>query len=940
MADALVSVVLQQLTSILQAEIQQEARLLFGGPEEVQKLTTALTAIRAVLNDAEKKQVKESSVQVWLEGLKAISYDLDDLLDEWNTKIYRPKIERIRKDKSLFSKKMVCFSPYLSPLFCFNQTVVHHDMGIKMKGIKERLDLIAIEKERYHFSLEGRSEEPERLETTPLIDVSEVRGRELDKDTLISKLCDDSLEEISPNGPGVVSIVGMGGMGKTTLAQLAFNDETVNTHFEHKIWVCVSESFDKTLIAKMIIEATEIHRPYLFWPELQRQLQNSVNGKKILLVLDDVRIDDFQIWEPLKVPLGSAALGSRILVTTRNERASMMMEACYRLSLGKLSPVDSWLLFSRFAFYGKSREDRCNLEATGRKIADRCKGLPLALKTLGSLMRFKETKQAWEDILDSELWEIEEVERGIFTPLLLSYYDLPSPMKRCFTYCAIFPKDYKMDKETLIHHWMAQGFLVPSGSMDMEQKGAEYFDNLAMRSFFQDLERDMDDPRKITCKMHEIVHDFAQFLTKNECLIIDVDERHISGLDMLHTRTRHLTLIGPMEYFHPSVYNFRNLRTLLVLQKEMLTVPGDLFRIRSIPGDLFNCLTSLRGLDLSHTLITRLPSEIGKLLHLRWLNLSKLDLEELPNTLSNLYNLQTLNLDRCKRLQRLPGGLGKLKNLRHLNLRETDCLNIFPQGIERLSNLRMLTKFVVSENKEGCNIAELKNLKYLRGHLEISRLEKVVDTDKAKEADLTNKHLQSLDLVFSFGVKEAMENVIEVLQPHPELEALQVYDYGGSIFPNWITLLTKLKHLRLLSCINCLQLPPLGKLPSLEKLLIGHFNSLKSVSAELLGIDPVTDVYCKESFVAFPKLNELTFRFMVEWENWEEITTSSAVAGSSSCSSSNVSAVTRRAMPCLRSLSLYDCPKLKAVPEYLHLLPLEELIITRCPILEQQRQSS
>ncbi|XP_050209247.1 disease resistance protein RGA2-like [Mercurialis annua] len=935
MADALVSVVLQQLSNALAAEIQQEARLLFGGEEEVQKLSTALTAIRAVLNDAEKKQVKESSVQVWLQELKAISYDLDDLLDEWNTKFYTSKIH---KEQSFLPKKMVCFSP----LSCLNKTVMHHEMGIKMKGIKERLDFILNEKEKYHFVMGGKNEEPEKSESTPLIDVSEVCGRELDKQAIVSKLCesdDMSGEVVSPNnGPLVVSIVGMGGMGKTTLAQLAYNDEAVDSYFQHKIWVCVSESFDKNLIAKMVIEATDVCRTHIFWSELQKQLQESVNGKKILLVLDDVRTDDFRMWEPLKIPLRSAESGSRILLTTRNERVSIMMEASYRLPLGKLSPVDAWSLFRRFAFYGKSREDRRNLEEVGRKIAERCKGLPLAVKTLGSLMRFKETKQAWENVLDSELWEIEEVERDVFTPLLLSYYDLPSPMKRCFTYCAIFPKDYKMDKETLIHNWMAQGFLVPSGTMDVEQKGVDYFDNLAMRSFFQDFEKDIDDPRKITCKMHEIVHDFAQFLTKNECLILDADERHISRLDLSHQRIRHLTLIGPIEYFDPFVYNFRNLRILQVLQKQMMTLPGDLFRKRKFAGKLFEHLKSLRGLDLSHTSIRRLPSEIGKLLHLRWLNLSSLDLEELPDAVCNLYNLQTLNLDRCKRLPRLPAGLGKLLNLRHLNLRETDCLDIFPHGIERLRNLRTLSKFVVSVNKEGCNIVELKNLKFLRGHLEISRLEKIVDSDKAREADLTNKQLQSLDLVFSFGVKEVMENVIEALQPHPKLEALQVYDYSGSMLPSWITLLTNLKHLRLLSCINCEQLPPLGKLPSLETLLIGHFNSLKSV--ELLWVHPVSDIHAAESSVAFPTLKQLTFRFMAEWEDWDAITNSTAIAScSSSNNSSNVSARTLTAMPCLRSLSLYDCPKLKQIPSYLQLMLLEELIITRCPILEQQRHS-
>ncbi|CAK7333265.1 unnamed protein product [Dovyalis caffra] len=216
--------------------------------------------------------------------------------------------------------------------------------------------------------------------------------------------------------------------------------------------------------------------------------------------------------------------------------------------------------------------------------------------------------------------------------------------------------------------------------------------------------------------------------------------------------------------------------------------------------------------------------------------------------------------------------------------RETESLGILPHGIGRLSNLRTLSKFSIGENGEGCNVGELKNLNHLRGHLEISGLGKVPDVNEVTEANLKNKeHLRSLDLAFSFGVQEVITNVIEALQPHPNLEVLLVYDYGGSIFPSWMTLLTKLKDLKLLSCF-------LGRYPVTDQ-------------------DSVT-----ESIILFPKLKELTFRCMVEWENWDTTTTSAA---------------TTRTMPYLRSLSLYDCPELKSIPEDLKQRPLEELSITR-----------
>lgn len=174
--------------------------------------------------------------------------------------------------------------------------------------------------------------------------------------------------------------------------------------------------------------------------------------------------------------------------------------------------------------------------------------------------------------------------------------------------------------------------------------------------------------------------------------------------------------------------------------------------------------------------ITGLPSTVGRPFHLRWLNLSRLDLVELPYTICKLYNLQPLNLYPCRRLQKIHRRLGKLINLRYLNIRETESVSALPQGIGKLSNLRTLSKLCIGENGEGCDITELKNLNHLLGHLEISGLEKVTDMSEVTEANLKDKdHLRSLDLAFSFEVQEVIMNVIEAIQPHPNLEALLVY---------------------------------------------------------------------------------------------------------------------------------------------------------------------
>jgi hypothetical protein len=274
----------------------------------------------------------------------------------------------------------------------------------------------------------------------------------------------------------VISLVGLGGIGKTTLNQLAFNDARVTAHFEKKICVCVSDPFDEVRIAKAILEALQGDAPNLV--ELESLLQSvseSIKGKKFLLVLDDVWTENHRQWEQLKPSLTGGAPGSRILVTTRKHSvATMMGSTDHRINIKELSDEICRSIFNHVAFHKRSKDEGERLTEIGGKIASKCKGLPLAAKVLGGLMQSKRTREECEHVLSSELWELEHVERGLFPPLLLSYYDLPSVVRRCFLYCAMFPKDYRMRKDELVKMWMAQGYLKETPSRDMELVGEEY----------------------------------------------------------------------------------------------------------------------------------------------------------------------------------------------------------------------------------------------------------------------------------------------------------------------------------------------------------------------------------------------------------------------------------------------------------------------------------
>ena len=349
----------------------------------------------------------------------------------------------------------------------------------------------------------------------------------------------------------------MGGIGKTTLAKLAYNDAKVQTAiFEKKMWVCVTNPFDKCEVAKAIIKEGGGSSNSINLQGLVKEICELISGKKFLLVLDDVWTENPNDWEPFKLALKCGDLGSRILITTRNIRVAEMVKSAYTIKLGVLSDEDCWLICSQMASIEKDDEQ---LGELGRVLAKKCKCLPLAAKTLGSLMHNKRSRQQWKNILDSNLWELEDVQKGLLGPLLLSYYEQLSAIKSCFLYCALFPKDYLFSRNELIHLWMSHGYLGINPNIEMENIGENYFEILVMRFFFQDFERDKYDDKIVRCKMHDIVHDFSQLMTSKECFTIDGDKE--LGTNCKSARHLRLELIGKTQ-FPMSMYNAKNVRTL------------------------------------------------------------------------------------------------------------------------------------------------------------------------------------------------------------------------------------------------------------------------------------------------------------------------------------------------------------------------------------------
>ncbi|XP_050379723.1 putative disease resistance protein RGA4 [Argentina anserina] len=923
MAEALVSVLIEQLASIIHQQVVQQVKLVVNVEKEVANLRDNFRAIAAVLKDAEERQLKEASVKVWLDDLKDVSSEMEDVLDDWNTEILKLQIEKQENEVGNvvdMTKKKVCLC---IPAAFFSSSHVsrvinRHDIGTKIKNLNERLATIANRRQAYNFQYTTNvTMHVERQKTTSFVD--ETFGRVDEKELLVGKLLSE--DNLEGNCPIVIPIVGMGGIGKTTLAQLAFKDDRVKAKFTKRIWVCVSEPFDELNIAKDIIGKLDgsVNSISNDLEAFVQSLHKSIEGKKILLVLDDVWNQEYGKWEKLKLPLQNGAVGSKIIVTTRKEEVARMMGAPnHTINLTVLSDENCWLLFAKFTFTNINQDERKPLEPIGREIVKKSKGLPLVAKTLGGVMCYKKTKKEWRDVLSNKIWELDVVEKQVFQPLLLSYYDLTAEIKRCLLYCVIFPKDHIIDKYNLIELWMSQGYICSTGNKGKMDIGESYFDNLVMRSFFQNFKKDTLGNISV-CQMHDIVHDFLQILSQRDCFILEA--QGVKKIELrIGNKFRHLSITSaPRDPFPVSLNHSENLRTLATFN----------CKFESLNPEFVLQLKCLRTLNLSNNDMEQLPSEVGGLVRLRYLDLSYNNWEKLPDSLCNLINLETLRLERCFDLEELPEAMGKLTNLRHLHVKKSYLR--LPKSIAKLTSLQTLDQVNIHSTDGFFKVSDLRNMDQIQGKLCISWWPDgdAFKSDDAEQAKLVNKkHLVSLKLWFWNSVSDSLkqEETLNALQPNPDLESLKIDSYGGaSLCPKWMNTSSSLNNLRCLTFDECggcefVPLVVLGKLASLEILRFRYMLKVKKVGFE----------YSREQVTLFPNLKHLEFIGLLEWEEWE---------GMAAGLSEDSLAAGIKVMPCLSTLHIEDCYELKTLPDFLRRTPLQNLRIIDSPILSDSLEN-
>nr|XP_028956530.1 disease resistance protein RGA2-like [Malus domestica] len=494
----------------------QEIGLIWGVQDELHKLQEIVAGFQGVLLDAEQKQTN-NEVRLWLESVEDVVYEADDLLDEFNTEAQQ---RQMMCGNTKMSKKVRLF------FSSSNQLAFGLKMSHKIKDINKRLREIA---SRRAFPLEVNCEDTrfiirERI-THSFVPMENIIGRDEDRKAIIQLL----LDPISTENVSTISIVGFGGLGKTALAQLIFNDEVIQNHFEFKIWSCISNVFELDILVKKILKVDKIDMD-----ELQNDLRRKVDGKKYLIVLDDVWNENREKWLSLKYLLMRGGKGSRILITTRSETVATISDTAKPYTLRGLNQEESWSLFKEMAFKDGKEPENSTIKAVGKEVARKCQGVPLAIRTIGGMLRTKYHETEWLNFKENKLSRINQEENEILPTLKLSYDVLPSHLKHCFAYCGLFPPDYEISVSMLIRLWVAQGFIKSSGENEsLEDVAYEYFMELLCRSFFQEEEKDEFGVIK-SYKMHDLMNELAVSVSGVGSAVVDLNRKKF------HEKLRHI----------------------------------------------------------------------------------------------------------------------------------------------------------------------------------------------------------------------------------------------------------------------------------------------------------------------------------------------------------------------------------------------------------------
>ncbi|GMN21089.1 hypothetical protein TIFTF001_040022 [Ficus carica] len=875
MAESAAGFLVQKLTSLL----VEEAKLLSGIPDEVTFIKDELQSMKAFLQKADVVEDEDPEIKAWVKQVRELAYNTEDLVDEFLYRFEHPqrpglygRLGKVARDiKTLKARRRIAAEL---------QTVKSRVTDISQRHERYRNMPIIMETGSSSSSATNNVARQElRRNDARLLHENQLVGIDQPKQELVHWLLDDAV----PNSQ-VAAVVGMGGLGKTTLVSQVYRDADVKQCFQHSAWITVSQSFNlQELLVKLIeqlFKGVSQQVPNATYSKdiisLKEDIIKFLGDTKYLVVLDDLW--SVNSWDDLKnaFPMDNNH-GSRLIVTTRKfDVASTTTRDVFGgaiFPLKTLSLEDSWILFCARTFPGNPCPH--HLERVCRNIWKRCEGLPLAILAVSGVLATKDIGKIneWEMVsrhLGAGFDNSDQL-KNMKKIISLSFNDLSYQLKSCFLFLSLFPEDWVFHKERIIRLWLAHGFVEERGNTTLEEVAEVNFSELCNRSLIQSA-RERTYEIFNTFKVHDIVREIILEKSKDQNFAATTSEQK-----PFLGRVRHLSVSMPMKSLQGDQNNFSSLRTLLFFNPERSTSSfsmSEFFRkhsglrllmvldCRRLPLDTFpDCITKLYGLrflNLNGTKVASLPRSIGRLRSLEILDLEETLIEELPVEISQLRRLQIIRVAHSvndgsgkQKLigARVPTAIGKLNSLQALYLIKAShgCVDLL-RSLENLVQMRDLRiqQLGVEHGPALCSLIEKLS------HLRFMSLE---SREEAEILDVQN-------------ISVAPQCLVE-LRMYGRLEML----------PLWLPKLSSLVFLQLRW--SKLELDPLESLQALPNLQILQFDKVY-VGEEL----------CVKAG-GFQMLKELGFWSL---EKLRKVT------------------VEQGAMPRLQELCFEDCKSLEEVP--------------------------
>lgn len=856
------SFAVNHLIDMVRSALQNEASILGSVHDELNNLRLQLESMRSFLEDAERKQLDSEVERTWVANVRDVAYQVEDIIDEFMYYVHQ-------------QHSGGHFSQFLHQIIRAPKKLwVMHRIGIKLQKINNIIKVIPEWKHIYNVNIvEGMISKDlahkwalDQRDSSRFIKEDDIVGIKDETRLLEESIMDGEMQQT------LISVVGMGGSGKTTLVAKTYNNERVKCLFHCYAWVAISQTYTRDEVFRSLIREFHQSRKEQQPSDLSSKghaelvtiLGSYLDSKKYLLVLDDVW--DTNLWQVIKVALPDDHIGSRIMLTTRNESVGSFSFGVrsHILQIKPLKESETWHLFCIKAF-SSYPDEPCprDLEPLALELVGRCRGLPLAVVALGGLMSSKKSITEWRSVCNNLNWQLNnnnmlEVVKSI---LLLSFNDLPSPLKHCFLYCCLFPEDYVIRRKRLIRLWIAEGFIQQVNRVTLAEVAESYLMELISRNMLQVVLRN-ESGRPKACKMHDILRELALSISERENFCIVYNGQVVTE----ECKARRLSIqIANVD--SKSYRGMSQLRSLFVFVKHSVCFPSTLLskfkllrvldledaRIEKLP-DVIEVLFNLRHLNLKGTLVAELPQCIGKLRNLETLNIRDTQIKELPKGVAELQNLQNLIMYhynrgpdhhfRYVRGTRAPFKINKLKKLQVMSFVEAEG-----DLIRQLGSMNQLTRMGISNlgaKDEMVLCTSIQNLKHLRYlFLMVSDEAEVLRVDALKTPP---PQLQKLILV---GKLERVPCWFDSLK------------YLTCMYLHWSRLKEDLlPHIAALPCLGNLDLDNAfagkelhfsGGFPKLRSLWLSNFPQLRLITIEE-GAMPNIQLLCLASCKALNAL--------------------------------------------------------------------------------------